>query len=430
VVPTAKQWAALLHQKWREVMYGGAAGPGKSSWLLMEALLYCDDPNYAGILFRSTLPNLEREPDGLIPMSHDWLRGTRAIWRPRTRTWEFPSGATLTFGFLGDPRAHENYAGPSYRFIGFDEVTEIRSASYLFMFSRLRRTAGSRSPLRFRAAGNPGGRSHGFIRDRFGLADNTPRPGRMYIPASLDDNPHLDVNSYLRSLAELDPVTFARLRHGDWSIDETGGLLSPLWVTVVADFPRDAPRVRYWDMAASGDPSADRTAGALVAHLRGRFWILDVVFAREREPASLIANTSTRDGPDVPVVIEQEPGSSGVQVIDWYKRDVLSGRSVHGDRPTGSKVARAQVVAGIAANTVTSNGGYAHVPTGNLMAVRPEGQLAGWIDDLFDEMRSFPTGGHDDLVDALTGAVGWLRRKGPRPARLSVAGGVLPDPTR
>ncbi len=94
--PTARQAAFLLLPD-QEVFFGGAAGGGKSDALLMAALQYVDAPKYAAILFRRTYADLSL-PGALMDRAHEWLDGTDAVWNEQTKTWRFPSGATLSFG--------------------------------------------------------------------------------------------------------------------------------------------------------------------------------------------------------------------------------------------------------------------------------------------------------------------------------------------
>ncbi|GAF75153.1 unnamed protein product, partial [marine sediment metagenome] len=96
--PTVKQQAFL--KLWQtEAFYGGAAGGGKSDALLMAALQYVDVPDYAAILFRRTYADLAL-PGALMDRAGEWLGGTEAHWSGQDKRWTFPSGATLTFGYL------------------------------------------------------------------------------------------------------------------------------------------------------------------------------------------------------------------------------------------------------------------------------------------------------------------------------------------
>lgn len=216
--PTPKQSAFLLLSA-REALYGGAAGGGKSDALLMAALQYVDVAGYAALLLRRTYSDLSL-PGALLDRAQEWLRGTDASWNGVDKTWTFPSGATLTFGYLDHPEQKYRYQSSEFQFIGFDELTQFSEAEYRYLFSRLRRLASSSIPPRMRSASNPGGLGHDWVRRRF--LHEGPVDGRVFIPARLADNPHLDQRDYLVSLEELDPLTRARLLEGDWNANDNG----------------------------------------------------------------------------------------------------------------------------------------------------------------------------------------------------------------
>lgn len=220
--PTGKQTAFLATFD-REVLYGGAAGGGKTDALLMSALQFAEVSGYAALLLRRTFPELNQD-GGIIPRSKDWLFG-KAQWNAQEHRWAFPSGASLTFGYLDREDDRYRYQGAAYQFIGFDELTQFTEGQYRYLFSRLRRLEGSRIPLRMRAASNPGGVGHDWVKRRF-LSDPE---GRAFIPAKLEDNPHLDQAAYLESLRELDPITRAQLLAGDWDAHQ-GGRFKREWL--------------------------------------------------------------------------------------------------------------------------------------------------------------------------------------------------------
>lgn len=235
--PTERQALFLSLKDEREVFYGGAAGGGKSSCLLMAALEYVHIPSYAALLLRRTYQDLAK-PGALMDRAHQWLRGTGARWNEQKKQWTFPSGATLTFGYLETANDKYQYQGAEYQFVGFDELTQFSESSYTYLFSRLRRLEASEVPLRMRSASNPGGIGSRWVNERFIPDDFTPerakearvfwKDGRAFIPARLDDNPHLDRVEYAASLNELDPVTREQLLRGDWQITERGNILS-MW---------------------------------------------------------------------------------------------------------------------------------------------------------------------------------------------------------
>lgn len=214
--PTVKQATFLLLDD-REILFGGAAGGGKSDALLMAALQFVDVPDYAALLLRRTYPDLQL-PGAILERSHDWLTESPATWSQINRTWTFPSGATITFGFCARPADKFRYQSSEFQYIAFDELTQFGLEEYRYLFSRLRRPRNMQVPLRMRAASNPGGYGHGWVKDRF--HDNPEQ--RIFIPAKIEDNPFLDEEEYRKSLETLDPTTQAQLMDGNWMIHDDG----------------------------------------------------------------------------------------------------------------------------------------------------------------------------------------------------------------
>ena len=219
-VPTPKQHAFLWLQI-REAFFGGAAGGGKSDAMLMAALQYVDVPGYSAIIFRKSYTDLSL-PGAIMTRGQEWLLGTDAKWNDNDKEFVFPSGAKLNFSYLAKPNDKYRYQSAEFQFIGWDELTQFDEDDYLYLMSRLRRPSEgplSAIPLRSRGAANPGGVGHVWVKKRFVDGQS---PERIFIPSALDDNPHLDQASYEQSLALLDPITHAQLRHGDWAIRPPG----------------------------------------------------------------------------------------------------------------------------------------------------------------------------------------------------------------
>ena len=375
----------------------------------MAALQYVDDPGYAAILFRQSYSDLAL-PGAIMDRSKEWLSGTAAAWHDNTKTWGFPSGATLTFGYLESERDKYRYQGAEFSFIGWDELTQFQETAYRYLFSRLRRLKGSTAPLRVRAATNPGGAGHEWVFQRFLVEGKA--AGRLFVPAFLDDNPYLDRVTYLQSLSELDPYTRAQLLNGDWFARPPGTKFRREWFPIVDQAPAAGRSVRFWDLAATeAKPGADPdwTVGALVSTHEGRYYLRDMrrVRATPAGVESLIKQTAELDGKAVDIWMEQEPGSSGVNTIDHYRRLVLQGYAFRGNRSSGSKEVRANPVSSAA-------------EAGNVMLVR-----GAWITPFLDEAEAFPGGAHDDQVDAVSGACAQLTQGRPFSA---AAGGHRPTP--
>jgi len=369
----------------------------------MGALTYVDIPGYAGLILRRRLTDLET-PGGILDMAHQWFTGTDAVFNRDTHTYTFGSGARLMFGYLDTVNDHHRYQGSAFQYIAFDELTQFDEAQYLYLFSRLRRTATGplrEVPLRMRAATNPGGPGHNWVKARFiepwqlFHSGQGPPPVKAFHPAVIVDNPHLDADSYETSLEQLDVVTRAQLKDGDWDISPTGGLFTPEWFQPTSrdQIPDNVKRVRFWDLAATAatkgrDP--DYTVGALLARDRATKQIYIEHIVRRRgtpfEIQTLIANTATHDRRSVTIGIEQEPGSAGKALIDTYKRNTLEGYTVKPVRPSGDKYTRAQPLASAA------EAGIINIVTGP------------WNAPFLNEATLFPHSAHDDQIDAVVGA--------------------------
>lgn len=213
--PSRKQ-AEFLAYLGREAMYGGAAGGGKSDALLMAALQYVHVPRYSALILRRTFPDLAK-PGALIPRSKEWLNGL-AKWNEQQKQWVFPSGAVIAFGYLERDDDVYQYQGSEFQSIGVDEASQHTDFRYRYMFSRLRPLVGVNVPIRMRAASNPGGIGHEFLKRRFVV----PGAPKHFVPAFLQDNPGIIAKDYIANLNELDPITRAQLLAGDWDAYEGG----------------------------------------------------------------------------------------------------------------------------------------------------------------------------------------------------------------
>jgi predicted phage terminase large subunit-like protein len=383
-----------------EALFGGAAGGGKSSALLMSALQYVDIPGYSAILFRRTFADLSL-PGALMDRFKSWIDNYDDVhWNANSYVATFPSGARVSFGYLNNTNDYLRYKGSEFQFIGMDEVTEIRESDYRYLFSRLRRPANgplSEVPLRMRAASNP---APNWVRQRFiveGIQD-----GRIFVPSKLTDNPGIDALSYRQALSALDPIERRRLEEGDWFATTLGSLFERTSAIIidsneVPEITSSARVVRFWDLAATepsnSNPNPDWTVGTLMLFDQGIAYVLDVKKARVKgeKVEQLIAQTAYEDGKAVPIRMEQEPGSSGKMMVDQYARYVLPGFDFQGIRSTGDKLTRARPFAAAFAN-------------GNVRVIR-----APWLTEWLDEFSSFPEAcDHDDQVDSAVSAFTFL----------------------
>jgi predicted phage terminase large subunit-like protein len=204
----------------------------------------------------------------------------------------------------------------------------------------------------------------------------------------------------LANLKALSLVDRRRLLDGDWDVVEGGNFFRAEWFRIVDAAPAEAMSVRYWDLAGS-EPKPGRepdwTVGVRMSrNSDGLLTVEDVRRVRERPLGveRLVRSVAEADGLDVPIRMEQEPGSSGIAVIDRYGRDTLQGWDFKGLRSTGDKAERAKPFS-------------AQCEAGNVRLVR-----APWNADFLNELAIFPNReAHDDQVDAASGAFRELVRR-------------------
>ena len=397
---------AFLKLDCLDAFYGGAAGGGKSDALLMAGLQYVDCENYNAILVRDTFKNLSMS-GALIDRAHEWLQGTEAHWDGENRRWKFPSKATLGFGYLDGPRDHFNYQSSEFQFVGIDEVVNIRENQARYLFSRLRRLEGSNIPIRFRCASNPPTREQAsigsWVKDRY-VDTRTRKENVIFVSAKLQDNPYLDKGEYIKSLNELDPVTREQLLKGDWNVRAKGAMFDRSWFDMIDESPTDISYVRFWDRAAT-EPAKEGhepkyTCGEKWGKKNGVYYITSVVRFRKssRMNETIIRQTADMDGKNVSIGMEQEPGSSGKDTIDHYRRNILPEFVFKGYPATGSKIERASPWA-------------SQAEAGNIKLVKAE-----WNEAFLNEIELFPDGTFSDQVDAGSGAFSMLAK--PKIARI------------
>ena len=163
--PSDKQLVALWgYEKCPDLFYGGAAGPGKTSYLLMAAVQYVHYPHYRALLLRKTYADLSL-PGAIMDRAIDWWDGVEgARFSHADKTCYFPSGARITFGYLASVRDHFRYQGAEVHFIGIDEASQIPSHQLRYLHSRIRKSKVDPIPARYRLASNPGDVSHDWLR--------------------------------------------------------------------------------------------------------------------------------------------------------------------------------------------------------------------------------------------------------------------------
>ena len=209
-----------------DVLYGGAAGGGKSYAMLVDPLRFAHRAAHRALILRRSMPELREIIDKSRELYPKAFPGCK--YKEVEKLWNFPSGAKVEFGFLERDADVYRYQGQAYSWIGFDEITHLPTEfSWNYLASRLRTTDSSITPY-MRCTANPGGIGAHWVKKRYvtPYAPNESFRGedgltRKFIPARLMDNPYLAQDGrYEQMLKALPPTQRKQLLEGDWDVAE------------------------------------------------------------------------------------------------------------------------------------------------------------------------------------------------------------------
>lgn len=421
------------------VIYGGAAGGGKTYALLLEMLRHKDIKNFGAVIFRKNFTQITAE-GGLWDSSvklYTQVPDAEQRKSPKLH-WKF-KGGKLTFAHLDREEDLQAWQGTEIAYLGFDELTHFSRHQFLYMLSRNRSTCGVKPYVR--ATCNPDSDSWvadfvswwinqdtGYpIRERSGVVrymcvindviywGDTPEDlasnhginpeeckSVTFIASKLEDNKILMKSdpSYLSNLKAMTEVDMERLLYGNWKIKaQAGRYFKRTHIPIDGYYEKIPDDVIYWcrawDLAATGEDEngdADYTAGVLIGlRKNNRYIVADVINKQVKagDVEKLIRMTAISDrkkyGFSYRVRIPQDPGGAGKIVAKQYLNG-LSGFDVKAEPVSGSKELRATPFAAQWQN------GFVDV------------LIAEWNEMYFSQLESFPESKHDDMVDASSDA--------------------------
>lgn len=427
------------------VIYGGAAGGGKSFGLLLGPLRHFKNPDFGAVIFRRTSVQIRIE-GGLWDESVKIYSNFGARPREGVLEWVFPHpkrsgqpGMGVSFANLEYEKDIYNYQGAQIGYIGFDELTHFSENQFFYMLSRNRSTSGVKP--RIRATCNPdpdswvktfirwwldaegryaditkSGRLRWFIRlgdvihwadskeeihAQFGEGDEIQPKSVTFIAAKLEDNQILTKADpgYLGNLLAMNRVDRQRLLKGDWLVRASAGsLFRREWFGELLDAVPSGfiATCRFWDRAATRpsetNKDPDWTRGVkLYKYSNGTFLVADLKSMRDTpgQVEDFIKKVAYQDGVTCRIKAQQDPGSAGVAEVEYMMR-ALAGFDVHTQTMSKDKLTRAKPVS-------------SQTEWGNVRVLR-----APWNEEFFTELENFSDNdseyAHDDIVDALSGA--------------------------
>ncbi len=419
------------------VIFGGAAGGGKSHSLLMDPIRYCHVPGFTAVIFREMWGDIVN-PGGLWDSSQEIYPHTGANDLQSSLTWKWESGAKVKFSHFQHPKYKKAWQGSQICMIGWDELTHFSMDIFFYMLSRNRSTCGVRPYIRATCNPDPDSWVKDFIQwwidpatgyaiqERDGVIRWFVRSGDSivwranrtdfetlkqrknarsvtFIQSKLSDNKILvDKDPQYESNLEALPLHQREaLLKGNWNIRLSAGMYwKKEWCEIVDVAPDKGTVVRYWDRASTkpheSNQDPDWTVGVRMKRVGGTYYIEDVVRFRETpdKVRKYIKNTAIADNnlnSGTTCVLEQDPGQAGVAEIDMLKR-FLSGFDVRSMRVDKAKEIRFRPFS-------------AQSQAGNVKIVR-----GGWNREYFSELEAFPPEklGHDDQCDSSSGAFNYI----------------------
>lgn len=225
----SKKQKAFIDAKEDQVLYGGAAGGGKTFAQIIDAFLKAVTyPGIKQIIFRNSFPELNRS---VVLNALSIIPKELYSYSQQSHRMTFKNGSLIEFGYLSSDSDVSNYQSAEYDIIRFDELTHFTEYQYRYMGSRIR---GANSfPKQMKSSTNPGSRGHAWVKERF---IRPGEPGKaffidtaegehqtaIFIPALVQENKFLMEAdpSYITRLKALPESEMRALLYGDWDIYE------------------------------------------------------------------------------------------------------------------------------------------------------------------------------------------------------------------
>ncbi|MDP8078347.1 phage terminase large subunit [Phocoenobacter skyensis] len=245
-----KQQTKAFLSEANEILYGGAAGGGKSHLMRVVAIMLCSQVDGLQVyLFRRLSDDLYKNhmegAAGFFTMLSSWFESKLVKFNGSKNYVEFWNGSKIWLSHCQHEKDLIKYQGAEIHVLLIDELTHFTEKQYRFLRGRVR-LGGLKVPDNIRlpliiTGSNPGGVGHNWVKRMFvdfatplSITRTDKKEGgmlRQYIPAKIEDNPTLLENDpdYIDRLEGLGtPSLIKAMRNGDWNI-VAGGALDDVW---------------------------------------------------------------------------------------------------------------------------------------------------------------------------------------------------------
>lgn len=433
--PQAGPQTAFLGSVADIVIYGGAAGGGKSWGLLLDAVSMIDIPQYHGVIFRRESTEIRRG-GSLLDESKEMYRDLGGKLREQDGKWTWPNDADIKFSGLQHESDIQSWKGSQLDFIGFDELTGFTEDQFWYFLSRNRSKSGKIKPY-IRATCNPDPgwvltlidwwiskegypipERSGILRWFFRLdnkiywfdtkeealsfkkvagVDEGANPKSLtFIHARLEDNKALMMKDteYLSNLMAMKEIDKQRLYYGNWRIKPSGKLFKHEWFNTFIIAPPSDMRAIFVDTAQEIGTANDYTVMQCWQKSGNKIYLISQYRGKPQiiEQTDTFVNLILTFKPNFAAVEKKANGSALIQSTRRSLNDYGVACPIRAIERTKDKYTRASEA-------------QAYVESGFVYLDK----TAQYYNDYISEMIQFAPEnkytGHDDQVDCTMDAI-------------------------
>lgn len=350
----------------------GGRGSGKTRAGIIEAIR-----QPAGTIGMIGAPTYQMLTDAVIRPFLEITRkaGILQSWNITTKTAQLMGDRTILFRSGSDP---DKWRGPNLSWIWLDEAALLKPEIWDLLIPTVRKY-----PEKVWITTTPRGFDWIYHLFHSGDADYSMTQSKSA------DNPYLSRAMLSSMQRRYTREMYEQEANGEF-VDLSGALFRRSWFTVIDSAPPGLSWYRYWDLATSVKTSADYTGSVRVAmdDNTGILYIADGIRIKSEWPDARKVLIQTMRAEHYDTVQGIEEALHGLAAVQELQRlPEIAHVSLTGYRVREDKLQRASTWAPKAEQ------GLIRIVSGE------------WVNQFIDECSVFPHGEHDDMVDAVSGAV-------------------------